>query len=568
MGLLLAGWAAGACSIVLALSSDHVRQPGVQASLMVWIVLSCVVAGVIAWWNRPGRFGPLMIAAGFGVFLSSLSWSNNGVLFTLGMMFDLVPAVIFLHLYLAFPTGRLDSPVARVLVISGYVTALGVEAVRMVLGGFGSGGVLVIRSMPDADRVIMHVQLVVLSLLALAGIGVLLARRRGVGRPLRRPLALLIDSFGLGLIMIAFLFLSAAFGYVEGDPAFEQIRRATFFVIGLAPLAYVAGLLNSRLLSSAVGDLVIELQTNPLCGDLRDALARALHDPSLTLAYWLPDFGSYVDLDGHPVTLPAPSDARAVARIGQDGAHVAVLLHDASLNDEPELLDSVVAAAGIALQNMRLQAELRARVGELAGSRARVIEAGQKERQRLERDLHDGAQQRLVALSLELSLLQEQLGGDHDLTTRLDGAKRQIAVSLAELRDVAHGLHPAVVSGHGLVVALEELAAHSPVPIRLTIEIEGRLAEQIEVAAYYMVCESLTNIGKHAQATEAAITVAREAGSIVIEVVDDGVGGADTERGSGIRGLADRIEALGGRLQVWTPRGGGTRVRAEIPCGS
>jgi signal transduction histidine kinase len=236
------------------------------------------------------------------------------------------------------------------------------------------------------------------------------------------------------------------------------------------------------------------------------------------------------------------------------------------------LLDSVTAAAGIAIENARLQADLRARVDELAASRTRVIAAGQDERQRLERNLHDGAQQRLIALSLDLGRLEEQLGDDHAATRRLDLAREQIAVSLAELRDVARGIHPAVVSAHGLAVALEELAAHSSVPLTLTVEIDGRLPEPIEVAAYYVVCESIANIGKHARATSAAVLVARRVkhqdSALVVEVVDDGVGGADTEGGSGLRGLADRVEALGGRLRIWTPVGGGTRVRAEIPCAS
>jgi signal transduction histidine kinase len=195
-----------------------------------------------------------------------------------------------------------------------------------------------------------------------------------------------------------------------------------------------------------------------------------------------------------------------------------------------------------------------------------VIEAGQSERQRLERNLHDGAQQRLIALSLELGLLEERLSHNPDATGRLREARHEIALSLAELRDVARGLHPAVVSGHGLAVALESLAARAPVHVRLRVDLDARLHEGLEVAAYYVVAESLTNVGKHAQATSATVDITRVHGQVVVEVVDDGIGGADTERGSGLRGLADRVEALGGRLRVWTPRGGGTRVRAEIPC--
>jgi signal transduction histidine kinase len=268
------------------------------------------------------------------------------------------------------------------------------------------------------------------------------------------------------------------------------------------------------------------------------------------------------------MTLPSPDERRATTVIERHGTPVAVLLHDPSLKEAPELLDSVAAAAGIALENGRLHAELRARVEELAGSRARVIDAGLKERQRLERNLHDGAQQRLVALSLELSLLEAQLERDPEAGVRLHRAKQQVAISLGELRDVARGIHPAVVSGHGLAVALEELATNAPVPVELTVSIGERLPEALEVAAYYVVCESLANIGKHAHANAATIDVARESRRVVVEIVDDGVGGADTEQGSGLRGLADRVEALGGRLRVWTPVGGGTRVRAEIPCAS
>jgi signal transduction histidine kinase len=197
-----------------------------------------------------------------------------------------------------------------------------------------------------------------------------------------------------------------------------------------------------------------------------------------------------------------------------------------------------------------------------------VIEAGQKERQRLERNLHDGAQQRLIALSLELSLLEQELEAADGTAERLARARQEIATSLGELREIARGIHPAVVSGHGLAVALEQLTARAPVPVRLTVAVDERLPEPIEVAAYYLVSESLANVAKHANATSATVEVSRAHGQVVVEIVDDGVGGADSERGSGLRGLADRVEALGGRLRVWSPIGGGTRVKAEIPCGS
>jgi signal transduction histidine kinase len=286
----------------------------------------------------------------------------------------------------------------------------------------------------------------------------------------------------------------------------------------------------------------------------------------VTLAYWLPQFESWADVDGHAVEVPDSESGRAVTLIDRDGERVAALIHDPSLEDEPQLLGAVSAAAAIALENARLHAELRARLDELRGSRQRVLEVGQQERQRLERNLHDGAQQRLIALRLELGLLEQHPDTDPESKRRLSRARRQIALSLEDLRDVARGLHPAVVTGHGLAVALESLTARTPIPVQLTVALEDRLPEPLEVASYYVVSESLANVAKHADATSATVDVSRQSGNLVVEVIDDGVGGADTERGSGLRGLADRVEALGGRLRIWTPPGKGTRVRAEMPC--
>jgi signal transduction histidine kinase len=429
----------------------------------------------------------------------------------------------------------------------------------MLLDGLDPIQVLAVADQAEIAIAIHVVELVVISLVALIAVGILIARRRAGGRPLRRSFSLLIDSFALGLMAIAVLLLVG----VLGGPAFPTIQRISLAVLGLAPIAFLAALLDARLGRTSVGGLVVELRSEP--ADLRTPLARALRDPSLELVYWLPQFGSWADQDGKEVDLPHDG-ARAITMIERDTEPVAALVHDPAIKDEPELLDAVTAAAAIALENGRLQAELRANVDELRGSRARVIEAGQKERQRLERDLHDGAQQRLVALSLDLSVLESRLGGDPDANSILAKARDEVAVSLAELRDVARGLHPAVLTAHGLAVALESLAARATVPVRLSVDLQERVAEPVEVAAYYVASESLANIGKHARATSATVDVVRNGPQLVVEVVDDGVGGADTERGSGLRGLADRVEGLGGQLRIWTPLGGGTRVRAELPC--
>jgi signal transduction histidine kinase len=555
----LLGCAAPARSIVLVLTRDDIDL--VQVALLDWITVPFILAGLVAWIRRPeSRLGPLMIGGGFAAGLSALQLTHVDALYTIGGVFDILPAALFLHVFLAFPDGRLRSRFERALVAAAYAAAIGLQLLKMSLGVLGPDSLLDVWAWPDGARDVQHVQLLSLSVICLLGVGVLAATRRQAGRPRRRSLALLIDSFALALVMIAILFVVGSFD----GPAFREIQHATLVVIGLSPVVFLAGLLDARLGRSAVGDLLVELRADPAPADLRDALARALRDPSLALVYWLPDFRTYVDLEGRPVEL-SDEEARGATSIDRQGVHVGALLHDRALDEEPELLQAVSAAAGIALENGRLNAELRARLEELRGSRARVLEAGQKERQRLERNLHDGAQQRLIALSLELSRFGEQLS-DPAERTRLDEVRREIALSLEELRDVARGIHPAVLSGHGLGVALESIAARASVPVRLGVEIDGRLPEQVEVAAYYVVAESLANIGKHAKATKATAAIVRANGQVVVEVVDDGIGGADTERGSGLRGLADRVEALGGRLRVWTPVGGGTRVRAEIPC--
>jgi signal transduction histidine kinase len=567
----VAGCWAASSTLALALASDGSPEPVARAITVDWIVLSYVLAGLIAWWCRPdSRFGPLMVAAGFAAFLSHLSWTSLAlpyaidVPYTIGMAASLLPPVLFMHVFLAFPSGRLERWFERTLVGVAYVVAVGLDLVVMMLSDLGPHNLLAIVPEPGAALAVRRVALVVISALSLAGIAVIVARRRGAGPPLRRSRALLIDAFALALVAIPVLLIASIFD----PPGMETIRRVAYAVIGIAPFAFLFALLRARLARSSVGHLFIELRADPAPADLRDALARALRDPSLTLAYWLPEFRNWAGPDGRPVQLPSHGSGRATTLIDRDGAHVAALLHDSALADEPELLDAVTAAAGIALENGRLTVELKARMEELRGSRSRVIEAGHRERQRLERNLHDGAQQRLIALSLELGRLEERMGGDREARMRLDHARREIATSLEELRDVARGIHPAVVSGHGLAVALEQLAARAPVPVRLNVELEGRVPERLEVAAFYLVSESLVNVGKHANATSATVEIARTNGKVVVEVIDDGIGGADTELGSGLRGLADRVKALEGRLRIWSPKGGGTRLRAEIPCAS
>jgi signal transduction histidine kinase len=561
----VAGVVAAATTLALGLTNGDVDHVGLRVFLNDWITLNYIGAGLIAWWRRPdSRFGLLMVAAGFVNFLGTLDWATAAVPFTIGVAFDLMVPLVFLHVFLAYPSGRLVGRLERALVLGAYSFGFGLTLGRMMLGGAGPGNLIEVVRAPAAVEAVQEVHFIGISVFCLLGIGALAVRRWGPGRAPRRPRGLLVDSFALGLAMIAALFLSIAFVGSPGEvAAIETVRRLTFFVVGLAPIAFLIGLLRSRL---AVGPAIVSLGAGAARGDVVGALRTALRDPSLEVAYWVAEYDRYADVDGRAIELPT-APGRATTLIDrEDGTHVAALVHDPSLRDEPELLDAVTAAAAFALENARLHAELRARLDELRGSRARIIEAAQTERQRLERDLHDGAQQRLVALSLELGLLEQRFEAEPDAKAALDQTRREVTESLRELRELAQGIHPAVVTGHGLAVALKTLAARAQVPVRLTVDLDARLPERQEVAAYFVVSESLTNIAKYACASSAAVDVRRVDGRLVVEVVDDGVGGADTRRGSGLRGLADRVEALGGRLRVWSPAGGGTRVEAEIPC--
>ena len=553
-GIALAGCAAAAASFGLSLSGDYGRAPYVHATIVGWITLSYILCGLIAWWRRPeSRFGPLMVAAGFAPALSRLAEANAVGLQTIGEGLLLLQPVLFLHVFLAYPTGCLERRLDRSLVAAGYAAVFGLDLVRALLESAGRHG--------GADFA-KNAQRAAIAAIALGALGALVSRRRSSGRPFRLSLEPLVACFALALVGLGVGIVMLALG----APGTDLVRWIAFGLVGTAPVLLLIGHLRAGLARTAVGDFFVDLRSDPEPSELRDALARALRDPSLALVYWLPEFGTYVDLNGLEVALPGPGEDRAVTLIDRNGAHVAALLHDPSVADERKLLDAVTAAADIALENGRLHAELRARLEELRGSRARIVEAGHQERQRLERNLHDGAQQRLVALSLELSLIENEVDIDSSAKARLDQARREIAASLDELREIARGIHPAVVTGHGLAVALEQLAARADVPVRLTVEVGDRLPEPVEVAGYYVVSESLTNVNKYAKASAATIEVSQTNGLLLVEVTDDGIGGADTERGTGLRGLADRVEALGGRLRVWSPDGGGTRVRAEIPC--
>jgi signal transduction histidine kinase len=390
---------------------------------------------------------------------------------------------------------------------------------------------------------------------------VVAVRWRAASRPRRR--ALLPSVAGSAALLLFAALLTN--DIVTGSRSQTVLWLAICSLVSV-PAAFLFGLLRSRLARGGVADLFRDLKTTG-GGTLQGVLAKALGDPSLVVAYRLPESLGYADADGRSVLVPPVAADRSSAAVESDGTEIATLVYDASLDDDPELVEAVRAAAGMALENERLHAEAASRLAEVQASRERIVAASDAERRRLERNLHDGAQQRLVALSLQLRLLQGRVGDDPSAQALVSTASSELAQSLKELRELARGIHPAVLN-HGLEAALDSLAARSPVPTRVDYEGDGPLPEPVELAAYFVASEALTNVAKYARATSASVRFARTRSRAVIEIADDGVGGADEARGSGLRGLADRVEALDGRLRVVSPPGAGTVVSAELPCGS
>ena len=329
-----------------------------------------------------------------------------------------------------------------------------------------------------------------------------------------------------------------------------------------AALTALLGLAVTRRARGSVGDLVVRLEkVGP--GGVRQALAQTIGDPTLELALWLPERGVWADEAGKEIALPE-RPGRAVTMVGDE---LAAMIHDPVLLDQRAFLEAAGSAARLALENERLQAELRAQLAELRESRARIVRAGDEERRRLERDLHDGAQQRLLGIGMALQLLRSRIGGDDQAGALLDETDVEVQHALRELRELARGIHPAVLTDQGLDAAVRTLAERVPLPVEVRTSGE-RLPAHVETAAYFVVAEALANATKYAHASRAWVTIGRRDGHAIVEVRDDGAGGADLNGGSGLRGLADRVGALDGRLLIDSPPGGGTRLQAEIPCGS
>jgi signal transduction histidine kinase len=559
LALGVAGLLFGLFCLALDLQSNHEQDRGLVAAVDLLVGWSFIGTGLFAWWRRPlNRTGVLMTALGFAWFAQTLSAANSEVLFTIGIALDSLFPSIAAHLLLAFPTGRLEGRAVRWTVAGGYFVATVLQLPSLLFEAEEPDDLhsfLVAHpNQPLSDR-LDALQYLGGVALAAASTVIVTRRWRAASPPQRQVLAPVLWTGGGALL--AFLIAKGLDAAGSPEHRLELFAEA---LLATVPFGFLVGLLRGRLAQGpAIAELIGRLGQAPGPDELRAALADALGDPSLTIAYWLPESGRFVDAAGRPVELP---DGRWT-EVERGGQRIAAIVHDPSLADEPQLVRAAGAGAALALENQRLSAELRARIEELRASRARIVEAGDTERRRLERDLHDGAQARLVALAMKLRLARRRAEGE--VAALLDESSADLQESLDELRELARGIHPAVLTDRGLSAALRSLADRAPLPVEMVGDPPEDLPPAVATALYFVVAEALTNVAKYARASGATVRVQRGDGLVVAEVSDDGVGGARLDAGSGLRGLTDRVAALDGRLELDSPPGAGTRLRVEIP---
>jgi PAS domain S-box-containing protein len=678
------GWAVVGCGILfsaiglaLVFTSNHESTPVFTAAANLIVAWSFIGSGVVALSRASDtHFGFLMSAVGLTWFLAALSESNHPLVYSIGNVLWAIPLAFFIHALLSFPRSYLETKLVYVTVGTAYgIFGAGPILLQLLGGNTGCSDCptneLIVVDSPNAADFVGVVFIVLVLAICGSTIWVLVRRWRAASAPLRRVLA---PVFATSAIAIG-VFLLAAFVSAASQTVADVLFWLLLFAVGSVPIAFLMGLLRTRLARASVANLVLELGAARDPESTRSALRGALGDPSLKLAYWLSDRSRWVDVSGWDLDLEAESQGRRTTLVEHDGEVVAALIHDPSVDGE--LAGAVSAAASLALareqsiQTVRqsesryrallnaipdlmfrmsrdgtyldfkgdradlavppeeligsnardiLPADVAERVlegiaqaldtgevatgdyeltldgvertfearivrdgdeavlivrdiserkrqeGELRSSRVRLVRAGDEARRRLERNLHDGAQQRLVSLSLALRLAHSRLRDAPEEAERLlAGAFEELAQALEELRELARGIHPAVLSERGLSAALEALAGRAPVPVGVKVP-PDRLPPAVEAAAYYVISEALTNVAKYSEASAVEVSVTRQNGRAVVEVADDGVGGADPTRGSGLSGLADRVEALDGILNVESEPGVGTRIRAEIPC--
>lgn len=372
----------------------------------------------------------------------------------------------------------------------------------------------------------------------------------------------------IALLSWASMAVVQAAAYAASTTPGQVLRTVALIAMAAVPVSFVAGVAHARNMRARVADLMRVTREGTDRGLWAESLARALRDDSVRVYWWEEDRGRYVDAAGQPMDSADEGGGHSILPVASPtGLPIALIRHDRVLTDNMRLLDGVSSALRLSVDNGRLRSDLERTLDQVRQSRQRIVEAGDEARRRIERDLHDGAQQQLVSLGMRLRLAANSArsAGQEQLAGELEDAIATLNQGLKELRELAHGIHPSLLSQGGLALAVPELAGRCPVPVEVDVQADGRLPELIESTAYFAVAESLANVAKHSQATRAWIRARIEDDRVVIEVRDNGIGGASLDAGSGVLGIADRIEAVGGELELVSPPGSGTTVTVRMP---
>ena len=535
---------------------------GVAITSLLWLAAAL-------WFRAKGRSRRLwmvlfaMVPAGWvwviGYFATPLTYSISDTFWALGVPFAI-------HMLIAFPNGRLEGRLDRWAVALLYLLFIGGWLLRAMTSPAGSScdpscGRNVFAIWPDEalHQVVLTMISSAILVLAIPVAIALWQHWRAATPAARRAFLPAILAIPVNAVIAMISTLAIAFRLDIGWMADHSFKVA---LGGLIPAGLLAGLVQARLERARAASLLVELGHGVSPAGLREALARAVRDPSLELAFPAPDTSGLIDEGGQPFPDPAVGTKRAVARVERGGRLLAVLVHDPAIDvEDPGLVEAVGSAAGLALENARLAAEVRAQLDEVRASRSRLAQAADEERRRVERDLHDGAQQRLVALTMRLELARKAAP---ESAVVIDETQAELRQAIAEVRRLAHGVMPPILTEAGLAAAVESLAERAPIPVVVAVP-DRRFPQSVETAAYYVVTEALTNAARYAAASKVRIDGRVVDGRLVLSVMDDGRGGADAGQGTGLRGLADRVEAAGGSLEVESRLGEGTRVQATFP---
>ncbi|MEG9248969.1 ATP-binding protein [Arthrobacter sp. Soc17.1.1.1] len=561
--LAIAALALGALQLALVLPVAGEAWPVHLLFVLVFWVY--VAAGLMAWWRRPGnRLGSLIVLGGLALFAGSLANTPMPVLTAVGTVTATVVLAVAFHLLHAFPSGRLRSRASRVTVAAGYVVAVVLQS-PLYLFDPAAPAPLSVADRPDLLMLGVTVQRVCGIAVALAT-AVILARRLVRSDPAHRRV--LGPLFAYGMVAVVLIPMSATlFEAVLGMPAVVRVGVQAVLLGGI-PIAFTLGVLRGGFArTSDLEELGAWLGAS---GGARPALAavlrRALGDDSLEVAFWMPDTGAWADSGGAPVQLPPSGGERASVEVESGGRTVGAIVYDASLIADAELVRTAGRVVAIAMERERLTAELLASQGALRTSRARLVAAADRERRRIAQNLHDGLQVQLVLLALEAQQVANA-STSAAIRDRATSLRKGIDEAAADLRRLGHDVMPSTLMEQGLSAATEDLVDRIPVPTRLHLGIsDGVLPGAIESTAYFVVAEGLANALKHSRAGAFTVRIERRGDRLLVEVHDDGVGGASFGAGHGLRGLADRVEVVNGRLEMQSAVGRGTRLSAELPC--